>query len=143
MKQTMQRSVSENHLFMSSSTTTTTDYEELVSDAETEPEKNEISKASTLLADQLTKVKNGNDELTSHSVSAFSNATYCVTKEQLQGVLLKKSDQIGSSTKINCTSISSEITATKNGLIEELKMAKDLDGIKRVKQLHGNEVMDC
>src|SRR5699024_5490437 len=64
---------------------------------------------------------------------AFSNATYCVTKEQLQGVLLKRTENNTIHTKPVTTLIS-----TKNDLIEELKMAKNLEGIKKVKESHRN-----
>lgn len=151
--QKIQRSVSENHLFLSSSINkyelinggngianndndsirSEKSYHENLSVADD----SDNCKSSTLTSDSSKVERNKSNLVDDGTLSAttkmaFSNATYCVTKEQLQGVLLKTSDNN------NKTEIT--LTTKKNDLIEELKMAKNLEGIKKVKELHRNNI---
>lgn len=175
----MKRSVSENHLYMSS---ISADYE-MISEApvevlEVEVEKSKLksdlermvsgegtqarlstaseSKTNTLPTPSTVPSEPASEmeRKKSHSVDgnamsgsakmAFSNATYCVTQEQLQGVLLKRQSNPLTAPKLGGQQPST-LTLTKNDLIEELKMAKNLEGIKKVKESHrnANEVSVC
>jgi hypothetical protein len=74
--------------------------------------------------------------VTSHStISAISTISstiaFSITKEQLQNVLLKKTDKPNTNERA--------VLLRKNDLIEELKMAKDLEGIKKVKEQTKNK----
>lgn len=123
--------------------------------------KNLLKKTNTLPAQLSTGSQEGADRKKSNSVDenamtasakmAFSNATYCVTREQLQGVLLKRTENVSKleasvSSNGNVGGVTSNLAVTKSDLIEELKMAKNLEGIKKVKESHRNvnEVsLDC
>lgn len=136
--QKMQRSVSENHLFMS-----VNEYEMINDNNDGDDDGSKCEKIDEQDNKQKEDEKK-NESLPNNNNNgkiAFTNITYSVTKEQLQSVLLRSSD---SRTETLNSTTTTTITAKKNDLIEELKMAKNLEGIKKVKESYRNnyEVKD-
>lgn len=81
--------------------------------------------------------QNQSNDLTGKTITGFSNPTYStttVTNDQLKNIKLKSTTTPVQNNNNN----NNPQDQCKNDLIEELKMAKNLDGIKKVKQSHRN-----
>ena len=122
---TMQRSVSENHLYSGGQSI----YETI-----TETTTCEQTQTIQLTVDssETTSVIPAKSE--TKSIQASSATSYCVTKDELQSITLKRTEYSSIKNNIQQSDQSELYETTKSSLIEELKVAKDLDGIKKVKE---------